>query len=635
VQEHMALLDRVQRAFIRARPTWQVVDRIAQELRSVRDLSDRQLTASARSWGFRLRSGLPIRQAQSAVFALAAEAIRRRLQIELYPVQLYGGLLLQRGVIVEMQTGEGKTVAAVAPVVLRALYGLGCHVMTSNEYLAARDADKLRPVYELLGLTVGCIAAEQEPDARSRAYRCDITYGTASEFGFDYLRDRLALPTDGGGRPVTPQGTQRGHYYALIDEADSLLLDDSRTPLIIALPTPEESTLPELLGWSRAAALKLHPERDYLFDPKHRDVHLTHGGCRRLLLMPRTEGVARYDQETLYQRVETALQAELAYHRDREYMLHDGELVIVDESTGRSLDGRKWQRGLHQAIELKEAIELTEVQGVAARITLQRYVKIYPHLAGMTGTAWSARHEFRRLYQRRVCRVPTHRVQQRQKLAPRVFINLAAKWAAVATAVAEERARGRPILIGTPSIRASDGLSRVLTDYAIPHRVLNARQDAEEAEIVAAAGSGGRVTIATNMAGRGTDILLDDAARSAGGLHVIATELHSSFRIDRQLIGRAARQGDPGSYQFLVSLEDELIAQVAEARRRRWIESATRGGQAELSSRRWLPVFRRVQGELERRHARDRKQSMKAEQSRWKLLGEMGLDPTLDLLEEE
>ncbi len=605
-------------------------------------LSDAALSAEARSWAFRLR-GRPAGPTEvDAVFALATEAIRRALGLSLYPVQLLAGLWLQSGVIVEMQTGEGKTVTAVPPVTLWALQGQGCHVMTANEYLAQRDADKLRPVYRLLGLSVGCVTGALEPPARRAAYDCDITYGTAGEFGFDYLRDRLALPpgTPGPERPTTRlgAGVQRGLAHALIDEADSLLLDESRTPLIIALPMPDDEGRSARWRWARSIALGLREPDDYVWDRRTKQIHLTQAGCRRVLLTTHRLPGGGLDQESVYEHVETALLAEHAYQRDRDYMIdrvdEEPTLLIVDESTGRSLDGRRWQHGLHQAIEAKEGIPHTTEQGVAASITLQRFLGLYLRLAGMTGTAWTARAEFRRLYRRRVVRIPTHRPQRRAACPTRIFATMAAKHAAIVAEVRAELARGRPILIGTPSIEASEALSAALVAAAIPHRVLNARRHAAEAEIVALAGLAPRVTIATNMAGRGTDIELAPATRSAGGLHVIATELHTSRRIDRQLIGRAARQGDPGSYRFLLSVEDELLVNAPLKTRLRWLGRAAAARTAELSTRHWLPLFRRLQRAIERRHARERRRLKTHEHQRWKLLLEMGLDPTLDLVEE-
>jgi preprotein translocase subunit SecA len=624
---------------------WWHVRQIQTRLAGLTDLSDRELTRFARSLGWRARSGIGGQELLVDGFAASAEAIRRTLSIELYPVQLYAGLALQAGQIVEMQTGEGKTVTAVAPAFVLALAGRGCHVMTSNEYLASRDAEQMRPAYELLGMSVGCVKADLEPPQRKAAYACEITYGTANEFGFDYLRDRLKSPdlipgSEGEEEQDTNRpGVQRGRHFALVDEADSILLDEGRTPLIIALPTTAEDSMVALLRWAHETAALLAASHDFVFKAENRSAQLTEQGCRRVLMHRRPAEVCRYDLETLYRRVEIALQAQWAFHRDRDYVLKPNdqqqiEVQIVDESTGRAMEGRRWQEGLHQAVEVKEALEPTDDHAVGARITLQRYLSLYPYVAGMTGTAWTARREFRRLYKLRVQRVPTHRPCIRQTLPPRVFATQGAKFDAVAADIARLRDAGRAILVGTPSIRASEELSERLKALRIPHRLLNARQDAEENDIVADAGQPGRVTIATNMAGRGTDIHLHPSVRDAGGLHVIATEFHTARRIDRQLVGRSARQGDPGTCQFLVSVEDELFQQVPQTWKKRWQAAAARDGRTELPAATWLGIFRKSQRRLERQHARDRRKLCKQERQRWKTYRQMGLDPCLDLAED-
>uniref|UniRef100_A0A7C2K1K6 Protein translocase subunit SecA n=1 Tax=Schlesneria paludicola TaxID=360056 RepID=A0A7C2K1K6_9PLAN len=618
---------------------WRYVRQIQARIESLTSLSDRDLTRFARSLGWRARSGIGTQELLIEGFAATAEALRRTHGICLYPVQLYAGLALQAGQIVEMQTGEGKTVTAVAPVFVRALAGRGCHVMTSNEYLAERDANHLRPAYELLGLTVSCVKAQLDTPERRAAYDCDVTYGTANEFGFDYLRDRLKSPEllqdhDDEEHESRGPGVQRGRFFAMVDEADSILLDEGRTPLIIALPTSAEASLVTLLKWAHQTAGLLAAGHDFVFKAENRSAQLTEQGCRRVLMHRRPADVCRYDLETIYRRVEVALQAQWAFQRDRDYLIKGSEVQIVDESTGRAMDGRRWQEGLHQAVEVKEQMEPTDDHAVGARITLQRYLSLYAHVAGMTGTAWPARREFRRLYKLHVQRVPTHRPCRRITWPPRVFATLAAKFDAVVREIVRLRDQGRAVLVGTPSIRASETLSERLTALQVPHRLLNARQDAEENEIVAEAGEPGRVTIATNMAGRGTDIHLHPSVREAGGLHVIATEFHTARRIDRQLVGRSARQGDPGTCQFLVSVEDELFQLVPEAWKKRWQAAARQEGQAELSARRWLGIFLKSQRRLERQHARDRRKLGKHERQRWKTYRQMGLDPCLDLAED-
>ncbi|MDZ4689285.1 MAG: translocase [Planctomycetaceae bacterium] len=618
---------------------WRQVRQIQARLPSLASLSDRELTKFAKSLGWQARSGVGAQELLIDGFATACEAIRRTLSINLYPVQLYAGLALQTGQVVEMQTGEGKTVTAVGPVFVRALEGRGTHVMTSNEYLAERDAAHLTPTYELLGLSVGCVKAALETPQRKKVYACDVTYGTANEFGFDYLRDRLKLPDstpddDDEHGPKSTKTVQRGRHFAMIDEADSILLDEGRTPLIIALPTTAEESLAIMIKWSHETAALLAASHDFVFKAEDKSAQLTEQGCRRVLMHRRPAAVCRYDLETIYRRVEIALQAQWAFHRDRDYLIKEDEVQIVDESTGRAMDGRRWQEGLHQAVEVKEGMEPTDDHAVGARITLQRYLSLYPFVAGMTGTAWSSRREFRRLYRLKVIRVPTHRRCLRAALPPRIFATLPAKFDAVAQQVAELREQGRSVLVGTPSIRASEQLSERLKKLNTPHRLLNALQDAEENDIIAEAGQPGRVTIATNMAGRGTDIILHNAVRNAGGLHVIATEYHSARRIDRQLVGRSARQGDPGTCQFIVSVEDELFQLVPEKWKKRWQAAALAEHRDELSAATWLGIFLKAQRRIERQHARDRRKLGKQEQKRWRTYRQMGLDPCLDLAED-
>lgn len=618
---------------------WRQVRQIQSRIPSLAKLSDRELTKFAKSLGWQARSGVAAQELLIDGFALASEAIRRTLSIQLYPVQLYAGLVLQAGQVAEMQTGEGKTVTAVAPVFVRALEGRGAHVMTSNEYLAERDANHLRATYELLGMSVGCVKADLDPPQRKKVYAADITYGTANEFGFDYLRDRLKLPDtspddDDEEAQKSANTVQRGRHFAMIDEADSILLDEGRTPLIIALPTSTEDHLASLIQWSHQTATLLAAGKEFVFKAEDKSAQLTEAGCRRVLMHRRPADVCRYDLETMYRKVEIALQAQWAFHRDRDYLIKDGEVQIVDESTGRAMDGRRWQEGLHQAVEVKEGMKPTDDHAVGARITLQRYLGLYPYVSGMTGTAWSARREFRKLYRLRVIRIPTNRKNRRVTLPARVFSNLGAKFDAVAQQIADVRSQGRSILVGTPSIRASEQLSERLKILKIPHRLLNALQNAEENDIIAEAGQPGRVTIATNMAGRGTDILLHNEVRRAGGLHVIATEYHSAGRIDRQLVGRSARQGDPGTCQFMVSLEDELFQQIPEKLKKRWQAAGQREGRDELSATKWLRVFLKAQRRIERQHARDRRKLGKQEQRRWRTYRQMGLDPCLDLAED-
>ncbi len=606
-------------------------------------LSDEELLAMARKVRWEARAGIPLDQLLPDAYALVRESAARTLNMRHFPVQIMGAIAMFEGHIAEMQTGEGKTLTATMPAFLRALSGQGCHVVTVNDYLAGRDCKIMGPVYERLGLTVGKILEKMEADERRQNYAADITYGTSKEMGFDFLRDRLRKgATQEDGSPTvrrflrTLQGSeepvQRGHHFALIDEADSILIDEARTPLIIGLTQPNDPSTVNLFRWSNRSAHQLQPRTDYVYEPERRNAWLTDAGCRKLVLMSKPSLLSSIDTERIYSQVEKALTAKHAFERDRDYVIVDNKVVIVDEGTGRVMDGRKWQDGLHQAIEAKEMVPITAATGEAARITVQSFFRQYTHLAGMTGTALQAASELRRTYRLKVTRIPTNRPCIRRGMTPRFFTTQDAKRNAIVDAIQELRAAGRSILVGTPSVEASEALGLLLKDRLVPHQILNARYHEQEAEIVSDAGHAGHVTIATNMAGRGTDILLEEDVRRAGGLHVIATEMHSSKRIDRQLVGRSARQGDPGSYQFFLSLEDELLRcrEPREVARKRRVALPDRYGEL---GRTWLRYFRRVQSFLERMHRRQRKHLLKQERHRLEQYENMGLDPYLELTE--
>ena len=602
---------------------------------------------------WRSKTGEPAEKLLVECFALVQEATRRTLGMTHYPVQILGGVGIVKGHVVQMQTGEGKTLTAGPPVALRALPGKGSHVVTANDYLAARDEETLRPVFAFLGLSSGCVTADMEDDARREAYAKDVTYGTAKEFGFDFLRDRLKRGADGhtvtrtdafatGGRIGFNQGdgpgdespVQRGHHFALVDEADSLLIDEARTPLIIGLTRPNEPATVSLYRWGSLAATRLTAGEDFVYEPEHRSAQLTKAGCRRVLLAPKPSLVDTIDSERMYLAVERALTAELGFRRDRDYVVQGDKVSIVDESTGRVMEGRKWQDGLHQAVEAKERVPVTAATGQAARITVQSYFREYAFLAGMTGTAVPARRELKKNFRLPVTAIPTNRPCGRRGLPTKVFRSAAAKRGAAIAEIERAVAEGRPVLVGTPSVEASDALSAELFAHGVPHAVINATRHEHEADVVEAAGRPGAVTIATNMAGRGTDIHLAEESRKAGGLHVVATEMHSSKRIDRQLIGRAARQGDPGSYRFLLSLEDELLRCFSPAKRARLMKAArgAAGPDGSLPGR-WVGVFRRAQRFLESMHRRQRRDMLKSEKQRDDDHRKAGLDPCLELTE--
>lgn len=626
------------------RSRWRTMARqVIRRSGELNSISDEELTTAGRKLRWEAKAGTALDKLLIEAYALVRQSARRVLKMEHFEVQIMGAIALFEGHIAEMQTGEGKTLTATMPSFLRALPGNGCHVITVNDYLAERDCDIMGPVLKKLGLTVGRILEPMEPDERRENYACDVTYGTSKEMGFDFLRDRLrkgATPDDGGPSlrkfVRTLQGgeepVQRGHYFALIDEADSILIDEARTPLIIGLTQPNDPGTVNLFRWSNRATFQLQPREDYVYEPERRSAWLTDTGCRKVVLMAKPSLMNSMDTERIYTQVEKALTAKHAFEKDRDYVIVDDKIMIVDEGTGRVMDGRKWQDGLHQAIEAKELVPITAATGEAARITVQSFFRNYTNLSGMTGTALPARRELRKTYKLKVTRIPTNKPCIRTGKPNRVFKTQAAKREAIAREIELMIAKGRSLLIGTPSVEASELLAVVLKQHGIDAQILNAKYHEQEAEIVKHAGAAGRVTIATNMAGRGTDIILNDDVKTAGGLHVIATELHSSKRIDRQLVGRSARQGDPGSFQFFLCLEDELLRcrEPAEVMRRQRIAIANSSGEL---TRSWQRYFRRVQRFLEKTHHKQRKNLLKQERMRLEQYENMGLDPYLELTE--
>ncbi len=610
----------------------------------LRDESDADLLRRGRELRWQAKTRPRLSDLLTEAFALVREAARRQLGFQHFSVQIQGGIALFEGHVAEMQTGEGKTLTATLPSFLRGLTGRGVHIVTVNDYLAHRDAETMGPIYERLGLSVGCIQTPMQTEERRVAYSKDITYGTAKEIGFDFLRDRLRTGADassgyrrrnghdftGSARGAGESPVQRGHYFALIDEADSILIDEARTPLIIGLTQPNTAATVNLLRWSQRASLRLERDVEFVFEPDRRMAYLTDRGCRKVLLMAKPSLLDCVDAERMYKHVEQALSSRYGFQRDRDYVVVEDKVVIVDESTGRQMDGRKWQDGLHQAIEAKELVPITAATGQAARVTVQTYFRQYEHVAGMTGTAVQARRELHATYAISVTQIPTNRPCIRTGAAPRIFATLADKRRAVVEEVRRMHSAGRSVLVGTPSVDASEALGRALEECGIQHEILNARFHEKEADIVSRAGKSQAVTIATNMAGRGTDIQLDEKVCESGGLHVIATEMHSSARIDRQLVGRAARQGDPGSFQFFLSLEDELLRCLKPEKLLRLRRSARPNAQGELSLQ-WLRIFRRTQRFLEKMHRKERKHLLKHEQQRSDAHNHMGLDPFLEL----
>ncbi len=534
-------------------------------------LDDHQLAAKTSEFRARLERGEKLDSILPEAFAVVRETARRKLGERHYDAQLIGGIALHRGCIAEMQTGEGKTLVGTLPVYLNALTGKGVHVVTVNDYLARRDAEWMRPIYKHLGLTVGVIQNSSTWQDRCAAYRCDVTYGTNKEFGFDFLRDQLraqALRKNPLGSPLEgllsemqlerEDFCQRPHHFAIVDEVDSILVDEARTPLIISGPAQASQ---ERATFMRAdwLAQQLQPDTHFRLFVQEREVEMTGIGLQELKRLGERFLTLEEQQTDWEKPVLLALRARHLYNRDREYLIQEGKVLIVDEFTGRTMPGRQWSEGLHQAIECKEGLAINLETDTLARTTYQTYFRLYKKLAGMTGTAATQAREFRQVYNLRVVIIPTNKPCIRQLWPDRVFASEDEKFAAACDEISRLHKLGRPILVGTRSIEKSELLSEKLKAVGIEHEILNAKNHEAEAKIVALAGQRSRVTIATNMAGRGTDIKLTDGIAALGGLHVIATERHESRRIDNQLLGRAARQGDPGSGQFFVSLEDDLI----------------------------------------------------------------------------
>ena len=505
------------------------------------------------------------------VFALGREAAKRTLNQRHFDVQLIGGLVLHQGQIAEMKTGEGKTLAATLAIYLNALAGQGVHIVTVNDYLARRDTNWMGPIYHLLGLSCACLNHEKaylyepqsEPDknevtvemenlkevSRKEAYLADITYGTNNEFGFDYLRDNMT--------PSLEAMVQRQPYFAIIDEVDSILIDEARTPLIISMPDAESTKLYE--QFSRIVP-QLKENTDYNIDEKMRAATLTEEGTTKV---EKILGLGNIYQEggiRYVHHLEQALRAQVLFKRDRDYVIKDGQVIIVDDFTGRLMPGRRYSEGLHQALEAKERVQVQQESRTLASITFQNYFRRYPKLAGMTGTALTSAEEFHKVYQIEVVVVPTNKLMVRQKLPDSVYKNEKGKFQAIVREIKNRHQKSQPILVGTVSIEKNELLSAYLKKEGIPHQLLNAKNHEQEAKIITQAGQKGAVTVATNMAGRGVDIVLGgNEVVKSGGLHVIGTERHEARRIDDQLRGRAGRQGDPGSSQFFVSLEDDLM----------------------------------------------------------------------------
>src|SRR4051794_11280893 len=623
------------------------LDEIASFEPDLQSESDRDLRKRSLSLRYRAKAGESLTRLLPEAYALVREAAVRTIKQRHYDVQMIGGMALFNGCIAEMQTGEGKTLTATLPMYIHALVGKGAHMATVNDYLAERDANLMRPVYEMLGMSVGVVLTKDKSAARRKAYGCDITYGTAKEFGFDFLRDRLLLRRMGVSQaglfgeitaasldPGGEQPVQRGAHFALVDEADSILIDEARTPLIIgSIGDKAIEKIVATYRWAAEVAPQFIDDEHYEYDHDDKKVELTATGRQMVRILPKPTALTTMGLVDLYQYIERAIRVHRDYHLDQQYVVKPGEsgddeIVIVDENTGRLAEGRKWRDGIHQAVEAKQGITVTVPTGQAARITVQDLFLRYKYLAGMTGTAMSASREFRKVYHKVVVPVPTNRPAQRRRLPDMVFGTADEKWHAIVQEIRDLHLEGRPILVGTRSIDKSIILSRLLNLAGIDHKVLNAHEIATEAEIVKLAGQPSKVTVATNMAGRGTDIKLGPGVAETGGLHVICTELHDSARIDRQLMGRCGRQGDPGTVRQYMSLDDDVIRTGFGPETAEKLEAL--GKSSPRSAQSYLGMLKRAQRKVERRHLRDRFVLLYHEKERKKMQREMGQDPYLD-----
>ena len=561
-----------------------------------------------------------------------------------YDVQILGGIALHHGCIAEMQTGEGKTLTATLPLYLAALTGNGAHLATANDYLAGRDAELMGPLYRGLGVSVGVVQSQTPRPQRQKAYQADITYSTAKELGFDFLRDRLLLRRIKDGStlvldslssdsesPAESRPVQRELNYVIVDEADSILIDEARTPLIVSsMPGGSEESVEALYRWSAKVAGQFIEETHFEAKQKPRQINLNEEGRKLLRSLKFPPELDLFGMLDIYEQVERAILVAREYQKDRHYVVRDDEIVIVDEFTGRLAEGRKWRAGIHQAIEAREQVPVSVETGDAAKVTIQDFFLRYDRLAGMTGTAATSAVELHKIYGTRVAIIPTNRPPRRIRQPDQVYGNSEAKWSAIVEEIVELNSMGRPVLVGTRSIDKSEYLSQKLKAAGVEHLVLNARHTADENQIVAQAGQLNRVTVATNMAGRGTDIQPTEDVLELGGLHVICTEMHDSARIDRQLIGRCGRQGDPGSFQIFLSLDDDILREGHGLERYKSLVELGDGAGERFDS--YAPLFRKAQNNIERNHFKARKQMLYVDKQRRKIQVQMGQDPFLESL---
>ncbi len=539
-----------------------IADKVEAYAQDMAELSDDELKAKTPEFKKRYQAGETLDDLLPEAFAVAREGAKRVLGLYPYHVQIIGGIVLHEGNIAEMKTGEGKTLTATMPVYLNALAGEGVHVVTVNEYLSSRDATEMGELYNWLGLSVGLNITSKTPEEKREAYNCDITYSTNSELGFDYLRDNMVVYRE--------DMVQRPLNFCIVDEVDSILIDEARTPLIIS---GQSSGTTLLYTRTDRFAKTLEKDTDFKIDLESKTVSLTEQGIRKGEQYFGTKNLFDPDNTALNHHLDNALRANYIMIRDKDYVVQDGEVLIVDQFTGRIMDGRRYSDGLHQAIEAKEHVEIEEETKTMANITYQNFFRMYKKLSGMTGTAKTEDEEFREIYNMEVISIPTNKPVIRDDRPDILYPNLKSKFKAVVEDIKERHAKGQPILVGTVAVETSELLSAMLDQAGVSHAVLNAKNHAKEAEIIMNAGQRGAVTIATNMAGRGTDIKLGPGVRELGGLAVIGTERHESRRIDNQLRGRSGRQGDPGVSQFYLSLEDDLMLRFGTDRVKRFLET--------------------------------------------------------------
>ncbi|MBI3460453.1 preprotein translocase subunit SecA [Candidatus Acetothermia bacterium] len=535
---------------------------------TIKACSDDQLRAKTGEFKNRLEKGETLDEMLPEAFAVVRETASRKLGLRPYDVQLIGGTVIHQCRIAEMRTGEGKTLVATLPAYLNALTGK-VHVVTVNDYLAKRDREWMGPIYESLGLTVGLLQENSSTEERRQAYQCDILYGTNTQFGFDYLRDNLVASAD--------QRVQAGLGFAIVDEIDNILIDEARTPLIISGSTAETAKLYKKFS---TLAPRFAKDTDFEVDEKAHRVHMTEGGVHKAEQILHVENLYAPENVELLRHLELALRARLLYHRDDDYIVKDGAVVIVDEFTGRLMPDRRWSDGLHQAVEAKEGLEIRKENQTLATITLQHYFRLYQGLSGMTGTAATEEDEFKAIYGLTVVVIPTHKPMVREDMADVLYRTEKAKFNAIVEEIHKSNQKGQPVLIGTNSIEKSEYLSQLLDRRGLKHNVLNAKQHEREAEIITDAGQKGAITVATNMAGRGVDIKLEEGVTQVGGLRIIGAQRHESRRIDDQLRGRAGRQGDPGSSQFFISMEDEIIRLFGDNKLLQFVKDTMDEGQA-------------------------------------------------------